>query len=129
MANAEDVVKSMCEAYANAVNAGDSAAYGRLFTADAVRIPPGSALERGPAEIARGEQASYDWGRMSIRSTPVDVIELGEEWIYALANVEGEAIAHADGAKSSFRATKSWLLQRQPSGDWLLARHMWNTRP
>lgn len=129
MADAFEIVGAMCDAYARAVNAGDSAAYGELFTPDAIRIPPGSELENGPDEIARGEQASYDWGRMTIRSTPVDVVEVSEQWIYALANVEGEAIAHADGAKSSFRATKSWLLQRQPSGDWLLARHMWNTRP
>jgi uncharacterized protein (TIGR02246 family) len=129
MANAYDVVKSMCDAYAQAVNAGDSAAYGKLFTPDAIRIPPDSALEYGPEEIAKGEQASYDWGRLSIRSTPADVIEVGEQWIYALANVDGEAVAHADGTRSSFRATKAWLLQRQTSGEWLLARHMWNMRP
>lgn len=129
MANAYDVVKSMCDAYAAAVNAGDSAAYGRLFASDAIRIPPDSELEHGPEEIAKGEQASYDWGRLSIQSTPADVIQVGDEWIYALANVDGEAVAHADGSKSSFRATKAWLLQRQPSGEWLLARHMWNMRP
>lgn len=129
MDNAYEVVKSMCDAYARAVNASDSSAYGKLFTPDAVRIPPDSELEHGPEEIAKGEQASYDWGRLSIRSTPVDVVEVGENWIYALAEVEGEAVAHDDGARSSFRATKAWLLQRQPSGEWLLARHMWNMRP
>lgn len=129
MADAYDVVKAMCDAYSSAVNASDSAAYGKLFTPDAIRVPPGSELEHGPEQIAKGEQASYDWGRMSIRSTPVDIIEAGEEWIYALADVDGEAVAHADGTTSSFRATKAWLLERQPSGDWLLARHIWNTRP
>ncbi len=129
MATGYEVVKSMCEAYAGAVNASDSAAYGRLFTADAIRIPPEAELERGPEEIAKGEQAGYDEGRLSIRSTPADVVELGDRWIYALAHVEGEYVAHADGARSSFRATKAWLLERQPSGEWLLARHMWNMRP
>ena len=129
MDSAYEVVKSMCDAYARAVNASDSEAYGKLFTPDAIRIPPDSELEHGPEEIAKGEQTSYEWGRLSIRSTPVDVIELGEDAIYALAEVEGEAVAHADGSKSSFRATKAWLLHRQPSGEWLLARHMWNMRP
>ena len=129
MANAHDVVKAMCDAYARAVNASDSTAYGKLFTPDAIRIPPGSDLEHGREAIGKGEQASYDWGKLSIRSTPVDVIELGDDWIYALAEVEGEAVAHADGDASSFRATKAWLLHRQNSGDWLLARHIWNTRP
>ena len=129
MATPYDVVKSMCDAYARAVNASDSVAYGKLFTPDAIRIPPGSELEHGPEEIAKGEQAGYDEVRLSIRSTPLDVVDLGEQWIYALASVEGEAVAHADGSRSSFRATKAWLLQRQASGQWLLTRHMWNVRP
>lgn len=127
--NAYEVVKSMCDAYAHAVNASDSAAYGKLFTPDAIRIPPGSELERGPEEIAKGEQSGYDEGRMSIRSTPADVVELGDQWIYALAHVDGDYVADADGTRSEFRATKAWLLERQASGEWLLARHMWNMRP
>jgi uncharacterized protein (TIGR02246 family) len=128
MSDPHEVVASMCDAYAQAVNASDSEAYGRLFTPDAIRIPPGSELEHGPEEIAKGEQASYDEGRLTIRSTPEDVIELGKEWIYSLANVDGQYVAHVGGSSSSFRATKAWLLQRQPSGEWLIARHMWNMR-
>ena len=129
MGTAYEIVKSLCDAYASAVNASDSAAYGKLFTPDAIRIPPGSELEHGPEEIAKGEQASYDEGRMSIRSTPDDIVELGDRWIFALARVDGEYFAHADGARSTFRATKAWLVQRQDSGGWLIARHMWNMRP
>lgn len=126
---AYDVVKSMCDAYAEAVNAGDSAAYAKLFTSDAIRIPPDAELEHGPEEIRKGEQAGYDEARLHIRSTPADVVEIGERWIYALAHVDGDAVARADGSESTFRATKAWLLERQPSGEWLLARHMWNMRP
>lgn len=129
MTSAYEVVRTMCDAYARAVNAGDSVAYGRLFTADAIRIPPGSELERGPEEIAKGEQASYDEYQLTITSTPVDVVELGDRWIYALADVDGLAVARADGSSSSFQATKAWLLHQLPSGEWRLARHMWNTRP
>jgi uncharacterized protein (TIGR02246 family) len=127
--NAYEVVKSMCEAYARAVNASDSVAYGRLFTPDAIRIPPGAELEHGPEEIAKGEQASYDEGRLRIRSTPADVIEVGDGWIYALAHVDGQYVTHADGSTSEFRATKAWLLERHAFGKWLLARHIWNVRP
>ncbi|MFC5731160.1 MULTISPECIES: YybH family protein [Nocardioides] len=129
MTSAHEVVRAMCDAYERAVNASDSDAYGRLFTPDAIRIPPGSELERGPEEIAKGEQASYDDYQLSIRSTPIDVVELGDRWIYALADVEGQAVVRADGSGSSFRATKAWLLHQLPTGEWRLARHMWNTRP
>ena len=126
---ADEVVASMCQRYASAVNANDSTAYSKLFTADAIRIPPGAELEYGPEEIRKGEQADYDVARWSIRSTPGDAMQLADQWIYAIAHVEGTCVAHADGASSSFRATKTWLLRRQGSGDWLIARQMWNLRP
>jgi ketosteroid isomerase-like protein len=66
---------------------------------------------------------------MSIRSTPADLVELGDQWIYVLAHVEGDYVAHGDDTRSEFRATKAWLLERQASGEWLLARRMWNMRP
>ncbi len=125
---ADDVVATMCRAYARAVNATDSAAYSTLFTGDAIRMPPGSEPEYGRDEIRRGEQADYDAAAWSIRSTPVDALQVCEDWIYAIAHVEGTTTAHADGARSSFRATKTWLLQRQPSGEWLIARQMWNVK-
>lgn len=129
MSPPEEVVRRMCQRYAGAVNANDSAAYAKLFTADAIRMPPGSEPEYGPEQIRRGEQADYDVATWSIESAPGDVLEVADGWIYAIAHVEGTCIAHADGAKSSFRATKTWLLRRQDSGEWLIARQMWNLKP
>ncbi|HEX2064134.1 MAG TPA: SgcJ/EcaC family oxidoreductase [Acidimicrobiales bacterium] len=127
--HAEEVVRAMCIAYASAVNASDSAAYSKLFTEDAVRMPPGSEPEHGRDQIRRGEQSDYDAVRLNIRSTPADAIQVGDRWIYAIADVEGTATSHADGSTSSFLATKTWLLQRQDSGEWLIARQMWNMKP
>lgn len=128
-AAAEEVVRSMCVAYASAVNASDSLAYSRLFAEDAIPMPPGSEPEFGREQIRKGEQASYDAARLSIRSTPADAVRLHERWIYAIANVEGTATNHADGATFSFRATKTWLLQGQASGEWVIGRQMWNLKP
>ena len=129
MSSPEEVVRSMCGAYEAAVNANDSAAYGQLFIADAIRMPPGGRPEYGRDQIQQSEQSDYDAGCWSIRSTPVDALEVADGWIYGIAQVEGSSTAHADGATKSFRLTKSWLLQRQRSGDWLIARQMWNHRP
>lgn len=41
-ARPEEIVKSTCDAYASAVNASDSRAYSKLFTEDAIRMPPGT---------------------------------------------------------------------------------------
>ena len=128
LTDAMEVVRSMCIAYASAVNASDSLAYSKLFASDAIRMPPGSEPEYGADEIRRGEQADYDAARLSIRSTPVDAVQPSDDWVYGIAQVDGTATNHADGMTSSFRATKTWLLQRQASGGWLIARQMWNVR-
>ncbi len=128
MTDAMEIVRSMCIAYASAVNASDSLAYSKLFTPEAIRMPPGSEPEHGREQIRRGEQADYDAARLSIRSTPVDALRPSDEWVYGIAHIEGTATNHADGMTSSFRATKTWLLQRQASGAWLIARQMWNIR-
>ena len=128
MSHADEVVKSMCERYASAVNTNDSVAYSKLFAQDAIRIPPRSEPEYGPDQIRRGEQADYDVAKLSIRSTPIDALQITEDWIYGIAHVDAATTAYADGAKSSFQATKTWLLQRQASGEWLIARQMWNLK-
>ena len=125
---ADEAVRSMCERYASAVNASDSVAYSKLFTQDAIRIPPGSEPEYGPDQIREGEQADYDVAKWSIRSTPIDALQITEEWIYGIAHVDATTTAYADGAKSSFQATKTWLLQSKTSGEWLIARQMWNLK-
>ena len=128
-AHAEEIVQSLCRAYASAVNDSDSEAYASLFARDAIRMPPGRPLEYGPEQIRAGEQADYDAARLQVTSTPGDVLRIADEWIYAIAHIVGSATAHADGARSTFRATKTWLLRRQDSGEWLIARQMWNLKP
>jgi uncharacterized protein (TIGR02246 family) len=128
MSQADHVVRSVCERYARAVNANDSHAYAKLFTAEAIRMPPGSEPERGPEQIRRGEQADYDVAHWTIRSRPIDVLAIDERWIYGIAHVDATTTTHTDGATKSFSATKTWLLQRQDSGEWLIARQMWNLK-
>jgi uncharacterized protein (TIGR02246 family) len=125
-ATADEVVESMCQRYARAVNANDSAAYSKLFTADAIRMPPGADPEHGQEEIRQGEQTDYDVAKWSIRSSPVNALQIAQDWVYGIAHVDATTTAHADGAKSYIKATKTWLLQRQASGDWLISRQMWN---
>jgi len=129
MSNADDVLQTMCQSYSSAVNASDSVAYAKLFTQDAIRMPPGANPEYGPGEIQRGEQADYDVAKWNVQFTPRDALPINEDWTYGIADVEVNMVAHADGKTSNFRLTVAWLLQRQPSGEWLIKRQMWNRKP
>jgi uncharacterized protein (TIGR02246 family) len=128
MIDANEVVQAMCEKYQAAVTANDSAAYRKLFAADAIRIPPGSEPERGPDEIAQSEQKDYDVAKWSIQSRPVDALRIDDNWIYGIAHVDATTVAYADGTTKSFQATKTWLLHREPSGEWVIKRQMWNLK-
>jgi uncharacterized protein (TIGR02246 family) len=128
MIDAMEVVEAMCERYQAAVSSNDSSAYRLLFTDDAIRIPPGSEPEHGPDEIARSEQSDYDDATWTVRSIPLDALRIDDNWVYGIAEADVTTVAHADGVRRSFRATKTWLMQRQPSGDWLIKRQMWNLK-
>jgi uncharacterized protein (TIGR02246 family) len=123
MSDADEVVAAMCRRYESAVSANDAAAYAALFASDAIRMPPG---EHGLDQIRAGEQADYDVARWSIRSIPVDALQIAADWVYGIARVEATATAHADGTTSAFRIIKTWLLRREPAGDWRIVRQMWN---
>lgn len=129
MSEADDVLQSMCHSYSSAVNASDSLTYSRLFTEDAIRMPPGGYPEYGPEQIRQGEQADYDAAKWNVTFSPRDALSISEHWLYGIADVEVNMVAHADGATSNFRLTVTWLLNRQPSGEWLIKRQMWNRKP
>jgi uncharacterized protein (TIGR02246 family) len=128
MIDANEILKAMCEKYQAAVSANDSVAYGQLFAADAIRIPPGSEPEHGRDEISKSEQKDYDVAKWTIQSRPIDALLIDERWIYGIAQVDGTAVAKADGTTNSFKLAKTWLLHRETSGEWLIKRQMWNLK-
>lgn len=128
MTDAMEVVETMCERYQAAVSNNDSGAYRMLFAEDAIRIPPGSDPERGSDEIAQSEQRDYDTAKWTVRSSALDALRIDDDWVYGVAEVDINTVAYADAARKTFRATKTWLLQRQASGEWLIKRQMWNLK-
>ena len=128
MTNEMKVVKTMCQRYQAAVCANDPVAYRKLFTSDAIRVPPGSEPEYGPDIISKSEQNDYDVAKWHIVSRPLDALRIDDDYVYGIAEVDVNTIAHGDGATKSFKATKTWLLQKTPSGEWLIKRQMWNLK-
>ena len=128
MTDAMEVVETMCERYQSAVSANASTAYGRLFCADAIRVPPGAEPEHGPEEIAQSEQKDYDVASWSVRFRALDALRIDDDWVYGLAEADITTVPHDGGATRSFRATITWLLRREPSSEWLIKRQMWNLK-
>ncbi|NJR37549.1 MAG: DUF4440 domain-containing protein [Leptolyngbyaceae cyanobacterium CSU_1_4] len=128
MVDANEVLKGICMRYQAAVSANDAAAYGKLFARDAVRIPPGSEPEYGVDEISSSEQKDYDVAKWTVQSTPLDALAIADEWVYGIAQANISTTTYADGTMNSFKVTKTWLLHREDSGEWLIKRQMWNLK-
>ncbi len=128
MIDANAVLQTLCEQYQAAVSANDAVAYGKLFAADAIRIPPGADPEYGPDAISKSEQRDYDVAQWTVQSTPINALQIDDRWIYGIARADVTTVAFADGAATSFQVTKTWLLHREDSGEWLIKRQMWNLK-
>lgn len=66
--------------------------------------------------------------RASKETTTLNALRIDDDWVYGVAEADINTVARADGARKALQATKTWLLQRQPSGDWLIKRQMWNLK-
>ena len=128
MLDAHEVFQRMCEKYQAAVSANDSVAYGQLFAADAIRIPPKMQPEHGPDEISASEQKDYDVAKWTVQLTPLDVLLINDQWMYGIAQGQVNTVNLADGTTKSFETTKTWLLHQEDSGEWLIKRQIWNLK-
>jgi ketosteroid isomerase-like protein len=97
MSDADSALQAMCDSYAGAVNASDSARYAKLFSEDAIRMPPGADPEYGAEQIQKAEQADYDAAKWNVKITPRDVLPITGEWIFGIGDVEVSIAPHADG--------------------------------
>jgi ketosteroid isomerase-like protein len=68
MSDVDSALQAMCDSYAGAVSASDSARYAKLFTDDAIRMPPGAEPEYGPEQIQKAEQADYGCREMGCKN-------------------------------------------------------------
>jgi uncharacterized protein (TIGR02246 family) len=126
---AKSVVEAMCGKYSGAVNASDADAYSKLFTDDAIWMPPGGLIRKGPDEIRAAEGADYEETELSVGFTAGDALEIADGWIYGIAHVIGTATRNADGNERSFKFTVTWLLNEQAETEWKIKRQMWNHKP
>ena len=67
--------------------------------------------------------------KVDIEMTPGDTIQITEGWIYGISHVDGVLTEKVDGTKSKIKFTVAQLLQRQASGEWLIRRQLWNSKP
>jgi uncharacterized protein (TIGR02246 family) len=121
----EDAIRRLvAEDYDNAMAAGDVSAKMRLYTADAVLMPP-----EGPA--ISGQEAIRHWHEVLFKkgtspgASKVDEIQVFGEWGFARGTFSGTVTLRAGEPPN--RVSEKWLVivRRQGDGSWKIARDIW----
>jgi uncharacterized protein (TIGR02246 family) len=125
----EDAVRKLVgEDYDKAMAAGDVAAKMRLYTAEAVLMPPEGPVVSGQEAIRRWHEVFFKKGT-SPGTTKVDEIQIFGEWGFARGTFSGTVPSGPAGPPSS--VSEKWLVvvRRQADGSWKIARDIWTQEP
>ena len=123
-----DAIRRLHEADKRAARAGDYATLHKLFTDDAVVLPPGGVVLRGRDAIEES------FARMAaVPSTDLVLeYEYHPEEIQVVGDVAYEwgvfrgRVRRADGTEAVERCKAMRILKRLPTGEWKIHRTMWN---
>ncbi|MGI9355566.1 MAG: hypothetical protein ACR2PF_10460 [Rhizobiaceae bacterium] len=55
-------------------------------------------------------------------------LKINDDWVFGVAETDITLVRHDDGTEQKMSANKTWLIERQDSGDWKIKRAMWNYR-
>ena len=114
-------IEARNQALADALNAGDSGAAAALYTADATILPPGSAVVRGPDNIAAHWQGVIDAGLKVGKLQTDEVFEIDGDNLVEVGNYE---LYSADGELAG--AGHYVVYWRKADGKWFLYRDIYN---
>jgi uncharacterized protein (TIGR02246 family) len=125
----EDAIRRLVgEDYDKAMAAGDVSAKMRLYTADAVLMPPEGPTVSGQEAIRLWHVAFFKKGT-SPGVSKVDEIQVFGEWGFARGTFSGTVPSRPGGPPSG--VSEKWLVvvKRQADGSWKIARDIWTQEP
>jgi uncharacterized protein (TIGR02246 family) len=125
----EDAIRKLVgEAYDKAMAAGDVSAKMRLYTADAVLMPPEGPAVSGQEGIRLWHEALFKKGT-SPGVSKVEEIQVFGEWGFARGTFSGTVTLRPGAPPTG--VSEKWLVivRRQGDGSWKIARDIWTQEP
>ncbi len=108
--------------FAARANAGDAAGIAKLYTPDAIVLPPGAARAEGRPAIER-YWADVVKGVTDVKLTTIDVRPLGPD----AAQETGSFSMKTRTTPPQTLSGKFVIIWRRSGGDWKLATDIWNS--
>ena len=126
MAPDEQAVAAALTAYGAALNQSDAEAVMRLYAADGVFMPQGSASSVGIEAIRTAYQAIFAAITLKVEFKIAEIRQLAPDWVMARTNSAGSVTVRATGHRSA-EANQELFLFQKLGGDWKIARYCFST--
>ena len=106
-------------------NTGDAAAVIRFYANDALLLPPNDAAVVGREGIRARYEEGFSHFRFAISSLSEETHVFGD-WAFDRGTTSGKTVPKGDEPPRQIHDKYLMILHRQPSGEWKIARLMWN---
>lgn len=116
-------VIALLKSYERVLNGNDVPGVMKLYATDGVFMPQYSPSQVGAPAIRQAYENVFKAIDLDVKFDIVEVRVLGNGWALARTNSSGTVKIHATGARLPERNQELFLLQKQKSGAWKIARY------
>ena len=117
----KDQIRRCNDAFEDAFTRQDSAGIAKLYTSDALLLPPGAGEQKGTSAIQHFWQGAMEMGIAQARLTTHEADAYGDTAVetgrFVLSGTNGDPLDQG----------KYVVIWKQQSGQWLLHRDIWNS--
>ena len=119
-------IDTLREQFMNLFKAGDATALARLYTENAVLMPPGEPAVTGRKAIELKLQTTFD-RFTAVLSATFDEIEIAGDWAFERGSYTLTLTPKVEGEPLQEVGKYLLILRRNSNGSWKLARDIWNS--
>ncbi len=120
-------IKTLLKGYESVLNASDVKGILKLYAKDGVFMPQHSPSQVGTDAIRAAYEHVFEAIDLDVKFDIIEVEILSDQWAFARTTSSGTTTINADGAKISEGNQELFLLEKQSSGVWKIARYIFST--
>ena len=121
-------IDTLREQFMNLFRAGDATALARLYTENAVLMPPGEPAVTGRKAIELKLQTTFD-RFTAVLNVTFDEIEISGDWAFERGSYTLTLTPKVEDEPIREVGKYLLILRRNSDGSWKLARDIWNSDP
>lgn len=120
-------IKKLLRNYERVLNASDVNGILKLYAQDGVFMPQHTPSQVGSDAVRATYEHVFEAIDLDIKFDIIEVEILSNQWAFARTTSSGITTINANGAKVPGGNQELFLFEKQPSGEWKIARYIYST--